>query len=111
VALIGVLMAGAAGCQGAKGPEVTDANRRFPLPAETDFVIRIGPGTPRPDVRRLTIDLALRDGVLAAEAHYDAGEVRVVVSRDMSIENRRRFRTELLESPAVTGVELEPPRD
>ncbi len=109
--LIGFLAAGGAGCQGTKGPEVTDADRRFPLPAETDLVIRLGPGTPRPDVRALTVDLVLRDGVLATEAHYDAGEVRVVVSRDMSMENRRRFRSELLESPAVTGVELEPPED
>jgi hypothetical protein len=109
--LIGLVAAGGAACQGSKGPEITDADRRFPLPAETDLVIRLGPGTPRPDVRALTIDLVGRDGVLAAEAHYDAGEVRVVVSRDMSIENRRRFRTELLESPAVTGVKLEPPRD
>ncbi len=110
VPLVGVLMA-AAGCQGRPGPEVTDADRRFPLPAETDFVIRMGPGTPRPDVRRLTIELAGRDGVEATEAHYDAGEVRMVVSRDMSVENRRRLRSELLESPAVRSVVLELPRD
>jgi hypothetical protein len=104
-------MAGAAGCQSSKGPEITDADRTFPLPAETDLVIRISPGTPRPDVRRLTIDLARRDGVEATEAHYDAGEVRVVVSRDMSVENRRRFRSELLESPAVVAVDLELPKE
>ena len=101
----------AAACQSADGPEITEADRRFPLPAETDFVIRLGPGTPRPDVRRLTIDLAGRDGVLATEAHYDAGELRMVVSRDMSIENRRRLRSELLESPAVVSVTMEPPDD
>jgi hypothetical protein len=109
--LIGVLAAGAVACQSDKGPEITDADRSFPLPTETDFVIRLGPGTPRPDVRRLTIELAQRDGVLATEANYDGGEVRMVVSRDMSVENRRRFRSELLESPVVVGVEVEPPKD
>lgn len=109
--LIGLLAAGAVACQGNKGPEKTDADRSFPLPIETDFVIHLGPGTPRPDVRRLTIELAQRDGVLATEANYDAGEVRMVVSRDMSVENRRRFRSELLESPAVVAVDVEPPKD
>lgn len=109
--LIGVLAAGAVACQGDTGPEITDADRSFPLPTETDFVIQLGPGTPRPDVRRLTIELAQRDGVLATEANYDSGEVRMVVSRDMSAENRRRFRSELLESPAVVDVDMEPPKD
>jgi hypothetical protein len=109
--LAGLLAVAGIACQGSKGPEMIDAGRSFPLPAETDFVVRIGPGTPRPDVRQLTIDLARRDGVLASEAHYDAGEIRVVVSRDMSVDNRRRFRSDLLELPAVVGVEVEPPED
>lgn len=109
--LAGLLAATAGACQGTKGPEVTDSNRTFPLPAETDLVIRLAPGSPRPDVRRMTTELVLEDGVEATEAHYDTGEIRVVVSRDMSPEHRRRLRSELLESPVVAGVEVRPPED
>lgn len=111
VALAVLLAAGAVACQGSKGPEMTDVDRRFPLPAETDLVARLAPGAPRPDVRRITIDLVSLDGVVATEAHYDSDEIRVVVSRDMSTENRRRLRARLLESPEVVAVDLEPRED
>lgn len=111
MALAVLLAAGAVACQGSKEPEVTDADRHFPLPAETDLVIRLAPGAPRPDVRQMTIDLVTFDGVEATEAHYDAGEVRVEVSRDMSKENRRRLRSRLLESPDVVAVDMEDPED
>ena len=109
--LAGLLALGAAGCQGSKEPEVTDADRSFPLPAETDLVVRLAPGASRPEVRRMTTDLVVSDGVVATEAHYDAGEVRVVVSRDMSTENRERLRSRILEYPETVDVELEPPED
>ena len=106
-----VLGSGGVACQGRGGPEMTDVDRRFPLPVETDFVIRLAPVAPRPDVRRITTDLVLTDGVEATEAHYDAGEIRVVVSRDMSAANRRRLRSRLLDFPEVAAVELHPPED
>jgi hypothetical protein len=90
---------------------MTDVDRRFPLPAETDFVVRLSPAAPRPDVRRITTDLVLVDGVAATEAHYDALEIRVVVSRDMSAENRRRLRSRLLDSPEVVAVDQKPTED
>ena len=86
---------------------MTGVDRNFPLPAATDLVVRLAPGAPRPDVRRMATELVLADGVEATEAHYDAGEVRAVVSRDMSTENRRRLRSRLLESPEVVAVDLE----
>ncbi|MGH8992467.1 MAG: hypothetical protein ACRDYV_02525 [Acidimicrobiia bacterium] len=107
----GLLAALLVACQGKKGPEITDSDRVFPLPVETDLVVRLVPGAARPEVRRITVDLVLQDGVEATEAHYDSGEVRVVVSRDMSSENRSRLRSRLLESPEVTAVEVEPPED
>lgn len=109
--VVGVLASGGAACQGRGGPEMTDVDRRFPLPAETDFVVRLADGAPRPDVRRITTDLVLLDGVEATEAHYDTLEIRVVVSRDMSTENRRRLRSRLLDAPEVVGVDLKPPED
>ncbi|MGH9042570.1 MAG: hypothetical protein ACRDZ3_20340 [Acidimicrobiia bacterium] len=109
--LAGLLAVAAGACQGAKGPEVTDANRTFPLPAETDLMIRLVPDAPRPEVRRVTTELVLEDGVEATEAHYDNREIRVVVSRDMSPEHRRRLRSKLLESPVVAAVEVRPPED
>lgn len=111
VVVLSVLAPGAGACQGRGGPEMTDVARRFPLPAEPDFVVRLVPGAPRPDVRRITTDLVLVDGVTATEAHYDTGEIRVVVSRDMSAENRRRLRLRLLDSPGVVAVDLHPPED
>jgi hypothetical protein len=111
VVVLSVLVSGGMACQGGGGPEITDVDRKFPLPAETDFVVRLAPGAPRPDVRRITTDLVLVDGVEATEAHYDAGQIRVVVSRDMSAENRRRLRSRLLDSPAVVAVDLHPPKD
>jgi hypothetical protein len=109
--VLGVVASGGVACQGRGGPEMTDVDRKFPLPAKTDFVIRLAPGAPRPDVRRITTDLALVDGVEATEAHYDAGEIRVVVSRDMSAENRRQLRSRLLDFPEVAEVDLHPPED
>ncbi len=111
VALAVLVAVGTVACQGSKEPEMTDADRHFPLPAETDLVIKLAPGAPRSDVRTMTIDLVSRDGVLATEAHYDSGEVRVVVSRDMSTENRRRLRSRLLESPEVVAVDVKDPED
>lgn len=90
---------------------MTGADRRFPLPATTDFVARLAPDAQRMEVRRITTELVLEDGVEATEAHYDAGEIRVIVSRDMSAENRRRLRSRLLNSPAVETVDLNPPED
>ena len=107
-ALIGLV---AAACQGSTEPEVVDADRSFPLPAETDLVVRLAPGASRPEVRRMTTDLVLSDGVEATEAHYDTDEVRVVVSRDMSTENRERLRSRILEYPEAVDVELEPPEE
>ena len=111
VVALSVLAAGAGACQGRGGTEMTDVSRRFPLPAEPDFVVRLAPAAARPDVRRMTTDLVLLDGVLATEAHYDDGQIRVVVSRDMSAENRRRLRLRLLDSPGVVAVDLHPPED
>jgi hypothetical protein len=111
VILLSVLAAGGVACQGRGGPEVVDVDRKFPLPAETDLVVRVAPGAPRPDVRRITTDLVLVDGVEATEAHYDTGQIRVVVSRDMSAENRRRLRSTLLDLPQVVAVDLRPPKD
>lgn len=111
VAVLGILASGGVACQGRGGPEVTDADRRFPLPAETDLVVRLAPGAPRPEVRRITTDLVLTDGVEATEAHYDTDQIRVVVSRDMSEENRRRLQSRVLRSPEVVAVDLHLPED
>ena len=107
----GLLTAGGVACRGSGGPEITDSDRTFPLPAETDFVVRLVEGASRVEVRKLTTDLIVSDGVEATEAHYDAGEIRVVVSRDMSTENRQRLRARLLESPEVADVDVEVPED
>jgi hypothetical protein len=109
--VVSVVLAGGVGCQGRGGPEMTDVDRRFPLPAETDLVVRLAPEAPRPEVRRITADLILLDGVAATEAHYDALEIRVVVSRDMSAENRLRLRSRLLDMPEVVAVTLRPPEE
>ncbi len=109
--VLSVLASGGLACQGSGGPEMADVDRRFPLPAKTDFVVRLAAGAPRPEVRQITTDLILVDGVEVTEAHYDTLEIRVGVSRDMSEENRRRLRSRLLESPAVVGVDLKPPED
>ena len=111
VVVLSVLALGAGACQGRGGPEMTDVARRFPLPAEPDFVVRLAPEAPRLDVRRIATGLVLEDGVVATEAHYDIGEIRVVVSRDMSAENRRRLRLRLLDVPEVVAVDLHPPED
>lgn len=109
--LAALVAAGGAGCRGSSEPEIADSDRSFPLPVETDFVVELVDGASRPEVRRLTTELIVSDGVEATEAHYDAGEIRVVVSRDMSTENRGRLRDRLLQSPEVADVHAEEPED
>lgn len=111
VVVLSVVTSGGVACQGRGGPETADVDRRFPLPAKTDFVVRLAAAAPRPEVRRINTDLILVDGVEATEVHYDTLEIRVVVSRDMSGENRRRLRSSLLDKPEVVAVDVKPPED
>jgi hypothetical protein len=107
--VLGAVASGAAACEGSGGPEEVTVEKRFPLPADADLVTRLRPDAARDEVRRLTTDLAQRGGVEAVEAHYDTGEIRALLSRDMAPEYRRRLRARLLASPAVEDVELRSP--
>lgn len=107
--LLAAIASGTVACEGRGGPEEVTVEERFPLPSDADLVSRLRPDAARDEVRRLATELAQMGGVEAVEAHYDAGEIRALLSRDMSLEYRRRLRARLLASLAVEAVELRSP--